>query len=493
MSHRASVLARGYEDSHLDSPRVRFRRALVLGLMTLFVPGSAQLTAGRRWVGRIAVLVWLSVLGGFLYLTWRSRRDRAGAIDLVTNPNTLLYLRVGLIVVAVGWLVLFVDAWRMAGSRGLTWPRTILVAGLNIAIIGGVAGSAAFASQFLTETRTTIQQVFSENAPRSVPLEGRYNILLIGSDSGPERTGIRPDSLTVASIDTNTGRTILVSMPRNLENVPFRSDSPMRTVYPYGFNCGDECLLNAVHSVAQFRTDLYPDSNDPGLDATLDAVEGVTDLKINYYLMVNLKGFRTLINALDGVEIDVKTRIAMFGKDDAYKQTYIEPGLQTLDGQQALWYARSRVQSDDYTRMGRQKCLLSAMLEQLDPGSAVTNAIDIAKSGKDLLSGNMPRSELGKFADLALRSRNEKIITVSIVPPLIDVTNPDYPRIQLTIQKAITRSERASSGTATPTPTPTPTIWPDGTETPLPGYGTPGYDEITQRSANNADDLRSAC
>ncbi len=480
MSHRSSVLARGYEDRHLDSPRVRFRRALVLGLMTLFLPGSAQVAVGKKSVGYVALLVWLSVLGGIGYLAWRSRSDRAGVIDVLTNPDTLLFLRVGLIVLAVGWLALFVDAWRIARPRGLTWPRAVLVAVVNVAIIGGVAGSAAYASQLLDVSRTSIQQVFSENFPTSVPLEGRYNILLVGSDSGPERTGIRPDSLTVASIDTSTGRTVLVSMPRNLQNVPFPEDSPMRALYPYGYNCGTECLLNAVHTAALNRTDLYPDSEDPGLDATIDAVEGVTDLKINYYMMVNLKGFRTLINELGGVEIDVKTRIAMFGKDDAYKQTYIEPGVQKLDGQQALWYARSRVQSDDYTRMGRQKCLMAAMLEQLDPASAVTNAIGIAKSGSELFSGNMPRAELGKFADLALRSRNEKIITVSIVPPEVDVTNPDFPAIHGAIQKAIERSEQASSDTATPTPTPTATTTPD-------------FDEITQRSANNADDLRSAC
>ncbi len=481
MSHRANVLARGYEDSHLDSPRVRFRRALVLGLMTLVVPGSAQLAVGRRWIGYTALVIWLMVLGGVGYVMWRARSDRAGVIDLLTDPDTLLFLRVGIIVLAIGWLALSIDTWRIARPRGLAWPRTALVILVNVAIIGGVAGSAAYASQFLTETRTTIQQVFPENVPTSVPLSGRYNILLIGSDSGPERTGVRPDSLTVASIDTTTGRTVLVSMPRNLQNVPFPKQSPLHDVYPDGYNCGSECLLNAVNTVGRDRPDLYPDSQDPGLDATMDAVHGVTGLKINYYLMVNLKGFRTLIDALGGVQMDVRTRIAMFGHDDSYKQTYIEPGLQELDGNQALWYARSRVQSDDYTRMGRQKCLLAAMLEQLDPGTAVTNAVGIAKSGKELLSGNMPRAELGKFADLALRSRSEKIVTVSLVPPEVDVANPDFPSIKRSIDRAITRSEQASSTDSTPAPRPSSSTT------------TPESDEDTQRSANNVDDLRAAC
>ena len=51
MGHRATVLGRGYRDAHLDSPRVRFRRALALCALTVVAPGSAQYAIGRRWVG----------------------------------------------------------------------------------------------------------------------------------------------------------------------------------------------------------------------------------------------------------------------------------------------------------------------------------------------------------------------------------------------------------------------------------------------------------
>ena len=501
MTHRARLLGRGDENQFIDAPRLRFRRALLLWLMTLVVPGSAQLKVGRRWVGAIGVTVWLALVGGVVALWWRARSDRAGVINFLTAADTITYLRIGIAVIAVGWLALFVDAWRLAGPRRLNWPRAVVVAVLNLAIIAGVAGSAAYASRLLQVTDESIEQVFPEDAPTSAPLEGRYNLLLIGSDSGPERTGIRPDSLTVASIDTTTGATVLVSLPRNLQNVPFPEDSPMHQVYPNGYNCGTTCLINAVHTAAAGRTDLYPDSKDPGLDATMDAVTGATGLKINYYLMVNLKGFRTLINALGGVEIDVKTRIAMFGHDDSWKNTWIEPGLQTLDGQQALWYARSRVQSDDYTRMGRQKCLLAAMADQLDPTTVVTRAVAIAKSGRDLLSGNMPRKELGQFADLALKSRGQKIQSVSLVPPLVDVQNPNYELIRSSIKTIIKRSERRAEKSATSAPTPDTT--PDsGKASPKPSSSASvdpfslsqeERDKLLQRTANNSRDVAASC
>ncbi|MDX6278830.1 MAG: polyisoprenyl-teichoic acid--peptidoglycan teichoic acid transferase, partial [Nocardioidaceae bacterium] len=172
-------------------------------------------------------------------------------------------------------------------------------------------------------------------------------------------------------------------------------------------------------------------------------IQGVTHLKINYYVMVNLNGFKGLVDAVGGVRVNVKTPIAMFGHEDAYKNTYIQPGKnKKLNGQQALWFARSRVQSDDYVRMGRQKCLMAAMLAQLSPQKVLFNATKIAKSGKELLSTNIPAKELGQFADLALKSRGEKIATVSLVPPQVDTVHPNFPLIQQMIHKAIKKSER---------------------------------------------------
>jgi LCP family protein required for cell wall assembly len=492
MTHRASLLGRGYQDRHLDSPRVRFRRVLTLCFMTMIVPGSAQVALGKRLIGWTAIAGWLAVIGGAAWTFHTYRTDRATVLGWFTDPDVLLATRVGMVVLVLVWLALFVDAWRLGSPVRLTFARAAVVTIVNIAIIGSVAGSTAFASQLIQVQRDVVQRVFP-SAPTQAPLEGRYNILLVGSDARKDRTGIRPDSLTVLSVDATTGRSVMVSLPRNLENVPFRKDSPLHDVWPYGYNCGDECLLNAVHTMAQDRKDLFPDSDDPGLDATIDAVEGATDLTINYYVMVNLNGFKGLVDALGGVTMDVKSRIAMFGKEDAYKNVYIEPGRQKLDGQKALWYARSRVQSDDYARMGRQKCLMAAMADQLSPTTVVTNASAIAESGKQLLSTSIPRQELGRFADLALKARGKQIRTVSIVPPEFNTETPDFDAIHAAIKKAIRASEKpagtkkpAAPGGTTASPS-APAAEPT---TPAPPTG---QSPTEGRAANNAEDLTTAC
>ncbi len=486
MGHRASLLGRGYQDADLDSPRVRFRRALALCAMTVVAPGSAQYAVGRRWVGAVALVGWacLLMIGGVL--AYRYRTNRSAVLDTFTDTDVLLAARIGVAVVAIAWIALLIDAWRLARPYRLNLVRGGLVMVVNTALVLGVGASAVVASQAIDAPRQVIKDVFTATET-SAPLEGRYNILLLGSDSGPDRIGIRPDSMTVASIDANTGRTVLVSLPRNLQNVPFRKDSPMRTLYPNGYNCGSQCLLNAVHTAAEARRDLYPDSKHPGLDATIEAIEGATDLTINYYVMVNLKGFRSLVDAVGGVEVDVKSRIAKFGTTTVYKQEYIEPGKQVLNGKDALWYARSRYMSDDYVRMGRQKCLLKYMADQLSPQKVVLNAQDIATSSKQLLRTNIPAEELGQFADLALKSRGQRISTVSLVPPTVNVVTPDFDRIHRLIADAISESERGASPDAPTDASPSP----DAT---VPG-GSPGPSTAGDNpsAANTTDDLTKAC
>lgn len=464
------------------------RRALVLILGTVVWPGIAQFLAGARRLGAVVMVAWVAVLTALLVIWFRFRPDRAQVIDWLTDPSVLQTARITALVLAIGWMLLFVDAWRLALVRSLGWWRLGIISVVNVTIVALVTSTTYLSWNTVSASKEVVEQVFHETEVKS-PLQGRYNILLLGADSGDDRTGLRPDSINLVSIDADTGVPVMVSLPRNLQNVPFPEDSPMRTVYPYGYNCGSECLLNAVHTAASDRSDLYPKSKDPGLDATLEAVEGVTGLKINYYVLVNMKGFSSLVDATGGVEMDIKEPIAMFGKDDAWKQVYIQPGKQKLNGKEALWYGRSRVQSDDYTRMGRQKCLMQAMLQQLSPEQVVLNAGKIAKSSAQMLSTDIPASELGAFGDLALKAKDHQIATLSVVPPEYSTVTPNFEQIRADVAALVKKSERQQKKAAQPKPTDSTATMqaPETQQTPeAPKTESPS-------AANNTDDLAATC
>ena len=127
--------------------------------------------------------------------------------------------------------------------------------------------------------------------------------------------------------------------------------------------------LNGLATWALDHAALFKGSKNPGVDATIEGVEGITGLKMNYWAMVNLEGFKDLVDAVGGVELNVRQKIPVGLPSDSFFH-YIDPGNRTLNGMDTLWFARARYDSDDYSRMARQKCVMSAMLQQVSPQTA---------------------------------------------------------------------------------------------------------------------------
>ena len=242
-------------------------------------------------------------------------------------------------------------------------PHRRAAIGVNGALCLFVASALLFGSHLVGAQRDLVQAMFG-SGEASDASHGRYNVLLLGGDSGADRWGLRPDSLTIASIDEENGKTVLISLPRNMTNFPFAPGSVMEEQFPDGFDCGEECMLNGVSTWAGDNTELFPKSKHPGVDATIMAVEGITGLEINYWAMVNLRGFRELVDAVGGVTLNVRQPIPVGIGSDV---NYVQPGVRKLTGFETQWYARARQGSDDYSRMARQKCVMTAMLHQISP------------------------------------------------------------------------------------------------------------------------------
>lgn len=407
-------------------------------VLTLLVPGSAQLLAGNRRVGLAAIRIWLGAAVLMTLAATAMLLDRDLAFWVVSNTTVLFWLRLGLLLAAVGWALLFVDAWRLGQPLTLQLTHRRAMIGMNGLLCFGVASTLLFGAHLVGVQRDLLTAMFGDGTVTGAH-DGRFNVLLLGGDSGAGRWGLRPDSLTVASIDAETGRTVLIGLPRNMADFPFAKGSVMAEQFPDGFDC-DGCYLNAVSTWAQDNTELFPRSKNPGVDATVMAVEGITGLKINYWAMVNLEGFKDLVDAVGGVTLNVRQPIPVGGLGEDVTG-YIQPGVRRLDGRDTLWYARAREGSDDYSRMARQKCVMNALLDQVSPQTAVRQFEQIAGASAAMVSTNLPASELDRFLALALKAREQQISTVSLVPPLLDTANPDIRLVRRTIADAIDRAE----------------------------------------------------
>ncbi|WP_239459972.1 LCP family protein [Nocardioides daejeonensis] len=451
--------------------------------MTLVLPGSAQLVAGRRDVGRLAlrvaaVVVGLGLAGSLLFWMWPGLALRFG-----TSPLWLNLLRFVLMLLAVGWAALFVDAWRLGQPLSLVRRQRLTVVGVNGFLVLGVAGVLLFSAHLVTVHRD-FMLTFADG-PAKDASHGRYNVLLLGGDSGDDRWGLRTDSMTVASIDADTGRTVLIGLPRNLANFKFRDGSVMAEQFPDGFDC-DGCYLNGVSTWAQDNTELFGKSKNPGVEATIEAIEGITDLDIQYWAMVDLQGFEDMVDAVGGVELNVRDRIPVGGLGSDVTG-YIEPGQRKLNGHDALWFARAREGSDDYSRMARQKCVMSAMAAQISPATMLKHYKEITKATTGLVETNLPRSQFATFVELALKAKDQKISTVSLVPPAINTADPDLAKIRRMVQAGIDKAEgKKPDGGA-------PKAKQAGQEPTETQRGGSLRDNDNGYAANQADDLTAAC
>lgn len=443
-----AVLRRPEQGTDTD----RTRRAVLLLILTLFVPGAAQIAAGHRGLGRMAlavtVAVWGVVLVGIaLFFTLRGL-----LLNLLAQPFTLWLLTVVLVALALGWAILWVDTFRLLRFSTLAPGLKPIIAVTTVVLMAVTSGGLSFGAHLAHESRESLSGIFG-SGPAIDAVDGRYNFLLLGADAGEGRDGLRPDSINVVSVNERSGETILISVPRNFQNAPFREGSPLWDVYPSGYDCGDECIINFLYTdVMNDHQDLYPDAEDPGAAAMMDAVSGIVDLEVNGYVMVDMDGFTQLIDAMGGVGVDSGGWVPYRGPrpDGTWGDNWWSPGEYTFTGEQALSYARSRDFASDYNRIQRQQCVQQAMIAQFNPQTLLTRFSEIMDAGGQVVETNLPQSQLGSFVDLAVEAREREPQRVVLgAPDFGDAgdmfsTFPEFEQIHQRIDELIAQEE--SSG-----------------------------------------------
>jgi len=423
------------------------KRAWVLVLLNVIVPGSAQVLAGSRRLGRwglASTLVFWVVAVVVVVLAFAFRSP---LIEIATNVVALTVVQVFLAYYAVLWVVLTVDTLRLARIVRTAPSARGLLAGAMVLLMVVTVGPAAYGAYLAGVQHGLLNSLFTSRADAAPPVDGRYNIMLLGGDAGADRTGLRPDSISVASIDAETGATTIVGIPRNLYDAPFVAGSPLYGDYPDGYDCGDDCLVSFLYTYGEEHPDLYPDAeskgSNPGVEAMRDAVEGITGLTVQYYALIDMQGFVDLIDALGGIQVDVQQRIPINGGVDGNGQPinvdgWIEPGEQKLDGYHALWYARARHGTSDYDRMARQREVQQALLSQFQPATVLSKFQAVASAGVQTVDTDIPQGALAAFVDLAVKAKSQQITSLELVPPTYDNVYPDYDAMRAAVAQATT-------------------------------------------------------
>lgn len=262
------------------------------------------------------------------------------------------------------------DSAPSSRSRAITWLKRSFIGVLVLANLG--VFYLYWQLRSLEETVSDSVETVSEVVPQLTPTQpGRSDpitFLLAGSDSREnlessegfgDFEGERSDVLMLVRIYPEDDRAQVLSLPRDLwVEIPGNGSGKINSALTIG-----------------------------GPSLMIETVKTFTGMDINHYVQVDFVGFQAIVDQLGGIQIDFDNPAR-----DVKSHLDVGAGLQTLDGEQALAFARSRsyqelrdgswvsVDADDFGRTARQQQLILAILDRIKRPSSLTEAGDIVRS-----------------------------------------------------------------------------------------------------------------
>jgi LCP family protein required for cell wall assembly len=299
-------------------------------------------------------------------------------------------------------------------------------------------------------------------APPAPMLEtgSRINVLLLGIDRrGGIGWGYRTDTIIIVGVDPINKTAVMLSIPRDLQlPIPGNGEDRINTANVYG------------------TSSKYPGGGPALLKRTIEANFGIP---IDYYVMIDFQGFEKIVDTLGGIDVDVPrklndTQYPDPKPNDPYgmKTVHFDPGLQHMNGQRALEYARSRMSTSDFDRADRQQLILLAIREKALGLNILPKLPTLAATMMDTVKTDMTMDEMLDLARLVPQVDMATLKSVVLQKPLVygyrtekgaAVQLPKWDLINPVVADLF-----AAPVVAVPTPTPTQPALPSPTPTLAP-------------------------
>jgi len=274
------------------------------------------------------------------------------------------------------------------------------------------------------------------------PLDGQetVNFLLIGSDRRPGGS-FRTDTLVIALMRPKEGQVSLISIPRDLwVYIPDWGNQRINTAYQRGVSYG------------------YP-GGGPGL--LKDTILYNLGVRIDHTAMVEFDGFRHIIDTLGGIDVPVACPYTDWRLIDPSYNPELEanwwlytvgPGVVHMDGDLALWYARSRMKSSDFDRGRRQQETLRAIYVRVLQTDTISRIPALYNDLTSIVETDITLTQMLQMALYAPRLTNADFRSYYIRPPLVSswitpggayVLLPNEAAMSAMLQEAMAPSLRA--------------------------------------------------
>jgi len=318
--------------------------------------------------------------------------------------------------------------------------------------------SASAAAQTAPQTDQAASSVDS-SLTATWEKRGRVNFLLLGLDK-PTRGGLqRSDSITIVTVDTVNKTAGMITIPRDLMvSIPGQAKPT-------------QDRINTAHVWGDLYK--YPGGGPALAKRTIYENFGIP---VDYYVSVDFAGLMKIVDAVGGIDINVEKAV-----NDKAANFYMPTGMQHMDGETALWYARSRLSDSDFWRARRQQQVLMALREKalrLDIVSklpallpAMWGTIRTDLSPADVLALAPIAKEID-VRNIHNRVIDETMVTSSRTPLGASVLLPKWEPIRQAVREVFSSTPAAVASSpaspAAPPPAPAATKQPSPTATKQP-------------------------
>ena len=234
-------------------------------------------------------------------------------------------------------------------------------------------------------------------------LESRMNVLLMGVDSNgrdTERfTGCRSDTMIIASLDPETKKVSLVSIPR---------DSRVRIADNHGVD-----KINSAHAFG-------------GPELAVKTVGEDFAVPIDHYLVIDTQGLKKVFEALGPVEILIEK--PMHYRDRAGRLNIaLEPGINKLDAAGLEEYVRYRHDAKgDIGRIERQQWFLRQVKKKLEEPQVLLKLPELCKLAEEYVRTDLSVEDMLKLAAFSKEIKTNKIQTAMLPGEPVTISGGSY-------------------------------------------------------------------
>ena len=224
--------------------------------------------------------------------------------------------------------------------------------------------------------------------PASMQAANVVHVMILGVDQRADDVG-RSDTLMVATIDTDTGKGALLSVPRDTR----------LAIEGHGYDKANHAYAFGGHELSQ------------------KSVEQLLGVPMDHYIIINTRAFERIIDAIDGVDLNVEKRMHYEDPWDDNGGLVIDlyPGEQHLDGKKAIQYVRYRDGEGDIGRIGRQQKFMKAVLAKVISPDILPRLPELIKEVAGAVKTDMSLTEMIDFAQ-KLKAIHDAGLAADMVP-----------------------------------------------------------------------------